>query len=95
MANVNGRTLDMVSRTHYYRVNEKGVVVQFPFDLITIDADFQAYQPVTYRGRTEKGDAIKGSSDGAVFLDRNMALPRPNDGRTNPDKVAVWLYHGV
>ena len=94
MAVVNGYTLKRLKRTHFFRVNEKEVPVQLPFDLITIDEDFQGYQPVTYRGRTEKGDAMDGSADGAVFLNRNMPLPRPPQGQ-NADKFVVWAYYGV
>jgi hypothetical protein len=94
MASITAATLDKVQRTTFYRLNAGNVPVQLPFDLLTIDGDFQGYQPITYRGRTEKGDAIKGTAADAVFLARNLRLPRPAEGQ-NPDRYGVWEYHGV
>ena len=90
---VNAYTLDRCKRTHYFRVNENQVPIQLPFDMLEVDGEVLGYQPVTYRGRTEKADAIKGSSAGAVFLSRNTALPM-GEG-PNASKMAVFFYAGV
>lgn len=95
MAVVNARTLDAVKRTLYYRENAAQVPVRLPFSIVTIDEDFQGWEPMSYLGLVnERGQRLSGSNAQSVVLTRNMRLPRPA-GNDNPDKFGVWEYHGV
>lgn len=97
MATVNARTLDACERTHFYRVNQLNVPVQLPFDLVTVDADLQYYEPRAMDYMNAKGQTLRGRSTGAVFLPSNQGLPvtPPGSGLGTRGKAVVWEYYGV
>jgi hypothetical protein len=95
MATVNAATLDAAKHTLFYRENAMSVVVPLPFTIITIDEDFQGYQPTSSLGLVnEKGVRRTGRNMEQVTLTRNMPLPRAA-GNDNQDEFAVWFYNGI
>jgi hypothetical protein len=86
MATVNSATILKAERTLFFRINQAGVPVQLPFDIVTIDKDFQAYEPVTCR-YNDKGQTMPGTATGATYTRNNRALPVGDD--------PCWSYYGI
>lgn len=87
MATINSTTLQACARTMFYRLNLRGIPIRLPFELITIDADFQAYEPQSFFRVTPEGRTSDGALTDAVYLTNNRALP---DGTT-----PVFSYFGL
>ncbi len=100
MAAINSTTLNAMKRTLFYRLNQKKqedkepVPVPLPFDLVTIDEDFQAYEPVLLSRIDAKGNRQVGTAAAAVYLPRAQALPRP-PAKGDVRQYAVWSYYGI
>jgi hypothetical protein len=94
MAAITSTTLDRVERTLFFRVNKQQVPLQLPWDLVTIDYDFQAYEPVSTRVALN-GARQRGVIAGAVYLQRAQGVPRPAPGTKNPDAFPVFFYGGI
>lgn len=94
MATINAGTIDKAARTSFYRTNKSGGLVKLPFELVTIDHDFQYYEPLSSLRVSPTGETQKGTQAGVVYLDRNMPLPRATRS-VDQDKFAVWAYYGV
>lgn len=87
MANVTQETLDNCTRVHYYvQTADKGLQ-RLPFDLVTIDYDFQAYQPHDNSQRDSNFRRVRGTVLVPVILDREAALPLQG--------TDVFEYHGL
>lgn len=89
---ITAASLDTLKRTLFFRVNKQKVPVELPFDLVTIDSNDQFYEPVPV-GRVVFATGLKqrGSASGAVYLDRNEALPIQRGLK----QESVWMYGGV
>lgn len=86
MATMSAYTLDRRERTLFFRLNAQNVPIQLPFDLVTIDKDFQAFEPMANR-ISDKGLFAAGPVTGAVYLRSNLRLPIGED--------PVWSYYGI
>lgn len=93
MATVNSRTLDQMQRITYFVKTSANGLVQLPFELVTIDADFQAYQPLPGTVRDERGKPRRGRVVGSVILDKSLSLPRAPAGKRQ-DAYGVWEFRG-
>jgi hypothetical protein len=87
MATVTRETLDGCTRAHYYvQTPDKGLQ-RLPFDLVTIDADEQFYQPHDGSERDSNLRRVRGRILPPVILADEWGLPK---GMTE-----VWEYHGL
>lgn len=88
MAVIDQGTLNSRAVTLFYRVNQRGVPVLLPFRIVTIDSDFQAYEPGWVGTSIDTGSMQFGVATDAVYLTSNTPLPLP-------PQVAVWAYYGI
>lgn len=92
MATVNRETMDRMERVVYFVREGQTGLRQLPFELVTIDHDFQAYWPLPLTQYDSNMRRRRGRIVGTVILDREVALPiaPPNI----KDQYATWEYHG-
>ena len=89
MAVINTETLDNRKRVQYFIKTRQGGLQQLPFELVTIDHDFQAYEPIDLTTRDLNHRLRRGQLAGVVILDRNVSLPQ-SDGRTPQEQFGVF-----
>lgn len=95
MATFNAKNFDQAELTLFFRTNRRGVPVPLPFQIITVDHDDSYYQPLSLSaGVSDDGMRQRGIAAGAVYLDKNRALPQVDPSKRAEDH-AVWEYHGI
>ena len=95
MGTVNRVTMDKMERVQYFVKTPDGGLRQLPFELVTIDHDFQAYWPYNLDYVDSNSRKRRGKIVGTVILDKERALPFPPSNVKDPDTYGVFEYHGV
>lgn len=93
MANVTAATLAACKRTNFYRLNAQGVPIRQPFQVVTIDSDFSAYEPSSSQRFSSIGLPADGTVDGVVYLSAGGPVPLPPPGQTGV--FGVFQYNGI
>jgi hypothetical protein len=85
-------TLDNMERLLFFEQVAPNALRQLPFELVTIDHEFQAYQPLSLAWMDSRGRQRRGKITGMVVLKKNQALPIP--AREDRGQFAVWEFQG-
>ena len=99
MAIINMNTIDRAKRQLYYRLNKQQVPVKLPYETCVIDADDSFFEPEPFVTLGANGTPARGEIAGAVYLQRNAALPlaaqQARQAGDRPGDFAVWSYYGI
>ena len=93
MANITATTLAACKRTNFYAINRLGVPIRLPYQVVTIDSDFAAYEPIPSNRISPTGLRADGEVDGVVYVASVGPVPPPPPGQTGV--FGVFLYNGI
>lgn len=82
---------DQARRTRYFRLNQRNVPLDLPFDLVTVDFNDQYYEPVS-RGRVDvRGVPQRGVMYDVVYVNGLRGVPNaPPGGKSEQYRVQFF-----